>query len=113
MKTLCNICTDQMLGSSGGGGSAIIQYTPAVVTSSSVTIGSGAVVLMEPSALITSSAASHGDEETDHQHHQIDQEASVHNADHSPIHLPSPAFFNNHISKSVSILPLFPSILSC
>lgn len=91
-----------------GGASAVIHYTPTVITSSSLTVGNGgALVLMTPSSGLIS-AASNGEDggETDHHHHQQadgqeDEASTANNADHSPIHLPSTAFLNTHISKSV------------
>ncbi|EFX78970.1 hypothetical protein DAPPUDRAFT_305027 [Daphnia pulex] len=109
--------SSQMLGV--GGASAVIHYTPTVITSSSLTVGNGgAVVLMEPSGLITT-VTSNGAEDEDqqqhhhhHHHHQADggnDEASAsNNGDHSPIHLPSTAFLNTHISN---LPPLEPVVM--
>jgi len=107
-----------------GGASAVIHYTPTVITSSSLSVGNGgAVVLMEPSGLITT-VTSNGAEDEDQQHHHHhhhrhhhqgdggnDEASAGNNADHSPIHLPSTAFLNTHISKSVN--NPFSIIVSC
>lgn len=78
--------TGQML----GGGSAVIHYTPAVISSTT----SGAVVLMEPSAILTGG----GVVEVETEHGEADPN-SHHQQQHSPLHLPSTAFLNTHISK--------------
>ncbi|XP_032779626.2 box A-binding factor isoform X2 [Daphnia magna] len=99
-----------------GGASAVIHYTPTVITSSSLTVGNGgAVVLMTPSSgLITTAGNGEDDGETDQQHHhhqadgQEDEASTANNADHSPIHLPSTAFLNTHISN---LPPLEPVVM--
>ena len=87
----------------GSGANAVIHYTPTVIASSLHGGSGGAVVLMDPSssALITAVSGT-GDDESEHKHQAGQQEASSGNdAEHSPIHLPSTAVLNTHISKSV------------